>query len=167
MSAPSSDPRPAQGTSGTSGGQLATDPDTAGAVQVALGTEHAAVWSYGLIAAFLDADLEKSARMDALAHRARRDATISLLADADRRPVPSEAAYRTPSPVTGQSTAIALAQAAEHDCAAAWHSVLLRCDDHNLRDTALDGLTDAATRGARWAGVSGTHPLVPSIPGET
>jgi hypothetical protein len=150
-----------------SAGQLATDPDTADAVQVALGTEHAAVWCYGLIAAFLPTPLERWTRTDADAHRARRDATVRLLTDAGRRPVASEAAYRTPSPVTNQATAVALAQAAEHDCAAAWHSVLRRCDDHDLRTAALDGLTDAATRGARWASRSGTHPLVLALPGET
>ena len=149
------------------GGELATDPDTADAVQVALGAEHAAVWCYGLIAAFLPAALERLTRMDSDAHRARRDATIRMLTDAGRRPVAAEPAYRTPSPVTDQTTAIALAQAAEHDSAAAWHSVLERCDDPGLRRTALDGLTDAATRGARWASRSGTRPLVPALPGET
>lgn len=148
-------------------GELATDSDTAAAVQVALGTEHAAVWCYGLIAAFLPDSLERWTRMDSDAHRARRDATARLLTDAGRRPVAAEAAYRTPSPVTDQTTAIQLAQAAEHDSAAAWRSVLQRCDDPGLRRTALDGLTDAAIRGARWASRSSTHPLVPALPGET
>ncbi len=149
------------------GGELATDPDTADAVQVALGTEHAAVWCYGLIAAFLQAPLERWTRSDADAHRARRDTAVRLLTDAGRRPVAAEPAYRTPSPVTDQATAIQLAQAAEHDSAAAWHAVLERCDDPDLRRTALDALTDAATRGARWAGLAGTHPPVPAMPGET
>ena len=155
------------GTEEPPAGQLATDPDTADAVQVALGTEHAAVWCYGLSAAFLPAPLEKWTRTDADAHRARRDAAERLLTDAGRRPAPAEPAYRTPSPVTDQGTAVAVAQAAEHDCAAAWHSVLQRCDDRDLRTAALDGLTDAATRGARWAGRAGTRPLVPALPGET
>lgn len=149
------------------GSELAGDPDTADAVQVALGAEHAAVWCYGLIAAFLPAALEKWTRMDADAHRARRDTAVRLLTDAGRRPVAAEPAYRTPSPVTDQATAVQLAQAAEHDSAAAWHSVLERCDDADLRRTALDGLTDAATRGARWAAKAGTRPLVPPMPGET
>jgi hypothetical protein len=169
VSAHSSGGAPSAGPGGQvgQGGQLGSDSDTADAVQAALGTEHAAVWSYGLIAAFLDQPLERWTRMDADAHRARRNTIVSLLTDAGRRPVPSEAAYRTPSPVTDQDTAIALAQAAEHDCAAAWHSVLQRCDDPALRRTALDGLTDAATRGARWASRSRTRPLVPALPGES
>jgi hypothetical protein len=118
------------------------------------------------MAAFLAAPLERWTRMDSDAHRARRDACVRLLIDAGRRPLAAEPAYRTPSPVTDQTTAIQLAQAAEHDVAAAWHSVLERCDDPGLRRTALDGLTDAATRGARWASRSSTRPLVPAMPGE-
>jgi hypothetical protein len=138
------------------------------AVQVALGAEHAAVWCYGLIAAFLPASLERWTRMDSDAHRARRDATARLLTDAGRRPVAAEAAYRTPTPVTDQGSAIQLAQTSENDSAAAWHSVLERCDDPDLRHAALDALTDAATRGARWASRSSTppKPLVAALPGE-
>lgn len=149
-------------------GELGTDSDTASAVQVALGTEHAAVWCYGLIAAFLPAALQRWTRMDSDAHRARRDATARLLTDAGRRPVAAEAAYRTPAPVTAKpDSAIGLAQTAESDCAAAWHSVLERCDDPGLRSAALDGLSDAATRGARWASRLRTppKPLVPVLPG--
>lgn len=147
--------------------ELATDSDAADAVQVALGAEHAAVWSYGLVAAFLPSSLERWTRSDADTHRARRDAAVRLLTDAGLRPAAAEPAYRTPSPVTDQATAIALAQAAEHDTAAAWHSVLEHCDEPDLRRTALDALVDAATRGARWAAKAGTRPLVPALPGET
>jgi hypothetical protein len=147
------------------GTELATDQDTAAAVQTALGAEHAAVWCYGLAAAFLPAQLDQHARADSTAHRARRDATSTLLTDAGLHPVAAEPAYRTPKPVTDQSSAVALALTAESDAAAAWRSVLERCDDPNLRRAALDGLSDAATRAAYWADRAGSHPLVPDFPG--
>lgn len=145
--------------------ELAADQDTAAAVQTALGAEHAAVWCYGLAAAFLPPALDQRARVDAGAHRARRDATVALLTDAGLRPVPAEPAYRTPKAVTDQASAVALALTAESDAAAAWRSVLERCDDAALRRTALDGLSDAAIRAAFWADRSGTRPVVPDFPG--
>lgn len=150
---------------GRSDSELATDPDTAAAVQAALGAEHAAIWCYGLATAFLPSALDERARVDSGAHRARRDATVALLTEAGLRPVPAEPAYRTPTPVSDPASATALALAAESDAAAAWRSVLERCDDAGLRRAALDGLSDAALRGAFWAGRSGTRPVVPDFPG--
>jgi hypothetical protein len=155
------DPTPGSGATSSS-----TDPDTVAAVQTALGTEHAAVWSYSLIAAFLSAQLDQRAQQDLAAHRARRDSISQLLAESGVQPAVSEPAYRTPVPVTDQNSAIQLAQTAESDSAAAWHSVLERCDDPGLRRTALDALTDAAVRGAYWSGELGTKPVVPPFPGQ-
>ena len=146
-------------------GQPAADPVTTAAVQTALGTEYAAVWCYSLIEAFLPETLDKHAREDLTAHRVRRDATIRLLADSGVRAVPAEAAYRTPAPVTDQNSAMRLVVSAESDAAAAWRSVLERCDDSGLRRMALDGLTDAAVRGARWSEQLGSKPVVPPFPG--
>lgn len=150
----------------TESSELATDPDTAAALQTALGAEHAAVWCYALVTAFLPGDLDQRAREDTTAHRARRDATIRLLTDAGQRPVAAEPAYRTPFPVIDQPAAVRLATAAEADSAAAWRSVLARCDDPGLRRAAMDGLTDSAVRGARWTGLAGTRPTVPTFPGQ-
>jgi hypothetical protein len=148
-----------------SGSELATDADTAAAVQAALGAEHAAIWCYGLATAFLPAALDERARVDSGAHRARRDATAALLTQAGLRPVPAEPAYRTPKPVSDPASAAALALVAESDAAAAWRSVLERCDDAGLRRAALDGLSDAATRAAFWANRTGARPVVPDFPG--
>jgi hypothetical protein len=134
-------------------------------VQTALRTEYAAVWSYGLIEAFLPADLAARARDDLAAHRVRRDATVRLLVDSGVPPVAAEPAYRPPAPVTGPDSAMRLAVAAEADAAAAWHAVLGSCDDPGLRGAALDGLTDAAVRGGRWSERLGTVPPVPPFPG--
>jgi hypothetical protein len=141
------------------------DPVTTAAVQTALGAEHAAVWCYGLVEAFLSDTLDQRAQEDLTAHRARRDLTVRLLADYGVTPVSGEPAYRTPTPVTDQNSAMRLVVTAETDAAAAWRSVLERCDDQGLRRMALDGLNDAAVRGARWSQQLGSTPLVPVFPG--
>jgi hypothetical protein len=138
---------------------------TTAAVQAALGAEHATVWCYGLAQAFLPATLDARARVDLAAHRARRDLTIRLLTDSGVQPLPAEPAYRTPTPVTDQTSAMTLLVTAESDAAAAWRAVLERCDDQGLRRMALDGLTDAAVRGARWSEQLGSKPVVPPFPG--
>jgi hypothetical protein len=141
------------------------DPVTTAAVQTALRTEHAAVWCYGLAGAFLATQADRRAEQDLAAHRARRDATIRLLTDYGVVPSPTEPAYGTPEPVTDQRSAITLLVTAESDAAAAWRSVLERCDDGGLRRMALDGLTEAAVRGARWSGQLDDVPPIPVFPG--
>jgi hypothetical protein len=148
-----------------SAGQPRPDPVTTGAVQAALGSEHAAVWCYGLAQAFLPRTLDLRAREDLAAHRARRDLTIRLLTDYGVPAAPAEPAYQIPVPVSDQVSAMKLLVAAESDAAAAWRSVLERCDDQGLRRMALDGLTDAAIRGGRWSEQLGTKPVVPPFPG--
>jgi hypothetical protein len=145
----------------------APNPETTAAVQTALGAEYAAIWTYTLITAFLDADLQTLAQQDVDAHRARRDATIRLLTDYRVPPAPAEPAYWTPAPVTDSSSAVRLAVSAESDASAAWCSVLERCDDQGLRHIALDGLTDSAVRGAHWSAGLGSSPVVPAFPGRS
>lgn len=141
--------------------------DTVEAVQTALGTEHAAIWCYTLIAAFLTPQQDKDAQEDLASHRGRRDVTSRLLTDSGVRPDAAEAAYRTPAPVADANSAMRLAAAAEADSAAAWRSVLERCDDPGLRRNAVDALIDAAIRGARWSAQLNTKPVVPQFPGRT
>jgi hypothetical protein len=152
-------------------GRPTPDPDTTAAVQTALRAEYAAVWTYTLITAFLPptaSDLRTQLQRDLDAHRSRRDATIRLLTDYGVTPVGSEAAYRTPDAVTDSRSAQRLAVSAESDAAAAWRSVLSRCNASGLRHTALDGLTDAAVRGAVWAaGLGDVTPVVPEQPGQS
>ncbi|MBO0872596.1 MAG: DUF4439 domain-containing protein [Pseudonocardia sp.] len=143
------------------------DPETTAAVQTALGAEHAAVWCYGLAAAFLKNELDRQAREDLTAHRARRDTTIRVLTDSGVAPAPAEPAYRVPTPVTDQASATRLLVTAESDAAAAWRSVLEHSDDPALRQMGLDALVDAAVRGARWSARLDSRPVVPPFPGAT
>lgn len=146
--------------------EVAKDTSTAAALQDALAAEHAAVWSYSLIVAFLPADLDRPAIEGAAAHRTRRTEIEALLTAAGVRPVPAEAAYRTPQPVTDRASALELAVVAESDTAAAWRSVLERSTDAALRKAAVLALTDDTVRAARWRQLAGKTPVIPPFPGQ-
>lgn len=132
------------------------------AVQTALGTEHAALWTYGLVSAFLNSP---GVAEGANAHRARRDTTERWLRDRNATPNPPAAAYLPPAPVKDGPSAMAALIAVEQDTCAAWRGVLERTDDSALRTTALEALTAAAVRATRWRKAAGTTPASITMPG--
>ncbi|MDU0293369.1 MULTISPECIES: ferritin-like domain-containing protein [Saccharothrix] len=134
------------------------------AVQDALAAEHAAVWTYGLVSAFIEQQAAAVAD-GANAHRARRDTTERWLRDQGATPRPPAAAYLPPQPVDSAASAIAALIAVEADACAAWRGVLERTDDGALRRSALDALTVSAVRGTRWRKVAGVAPLSITMPG--
>ncbi|MGH3781611.1 MAG: ferritin-like domain-containing protein [Pseudonocardiaceae bacterium] len=136
------------------------------ALQGALAAEHAAVWVYGLVGAFVPDALNGRLNEAATAHQARRDATERILINAGAPPVPPEPGYLTPEPVTDAASALRLAITAETDAAAAWRSVVERSPaDADLRGTALEALTEAAVRATRWRATAGAIPLTVPFPG--
>jgi hypothetical protein len=140
--------------------------DSAAAVQDALGAEHAAMWAYGLVTAFMSDELDEAVRTATSMHRARRDVTEVLLADAGQTPRPAEPAYVPPAAVTDQTGAIAVLVVAESDATVAWRAVLDRTDDAALRKTALEALTGSAVQAAKWRRVIGSAPTTPALPGK-
>jgi len=135
------------------------------ALQDALAAEHAALWCYALVVAFLPAEQLAQARGDAAAHREVRAAVERILAAAGVRAVSAEPAYATPQPVTDGPSAAGLAAVAESDALGAWKSVLEHTSDRELRRTALDALTEGTVRSARWRALLGTRPAIPPFPG--
>ncbi len=141
------------------------------ALQAALAAEHAAVWVYGLVGAFVPDDLAGKLDEAAVAHQARRDATERTLIDAGARPVPAEPGYLGPEPVTDAASALRLVITAETDAAAAWRAVVERSvaehspAEPSLRAAALDALTRAAVRATRWRATAGIAPPTVPFPG--
>jgi Domain of unknown function (DUF4439) len=140
--------------------------DAVAAVQSALGAEHAALWVYGLVSAFLPDSYRTTVAEGTTAHRARRDATERLLADAGETPRPAEPAYVPPQQVKDQKSALAVLVVAEADTAVGWRAVLERTDDPKLRRAALEALTAAAVRATRWRREAGQSPAAPPFPGQ-
>ncbi|PRY42561.1 ferritin-like domain-containing protein [Umezawaea tangerina] len=138
--------------------------DAIQAVQDALATEHAAVWTYGLVSAFLKEQADQTAA-GANSHRARRDATERILRDTNAEPVPPAPAYLPPAPVTDAASSIAALVAVEIDGCTAWRGVLDRTEDQDLRRSALDALTSCAVRATRWRKTGGLTPTSLALPG--
>jgi hypothetical protein len=141
------------------------DDAAADALQGALVTEHAALWSYALAVAFLPPDQAKQARADADVHRELRSRVAQTLSDLGKRPVSAQPAYDTPAPVTDAASAAVLVAVAESDTMAAWRSVLERTTFTDLRAVAIATLTAATVRCARWRRITGEQPGVPDFPG--
>jgi hypothetical protein len=149
----------------SSPGASTVDATAAAALQNALATEHAALWVYSLILAFLPTDLRDRALADEEAHRVLRGAIEQTLTQIGTRPLSAQPAYATPKPVTDGASAAALAVVAETDAMAAWRSLLERTTDRGLREAALRALTGSTVRCARWRAVVNTTPAVPTFPG--
>lgn len=140
-------------------------PESIAALQNALGTEHAALWSYSLAVAFLSGEQRDQARSDAAEHLELRGAVERTLSRFGARAESAQPAYATPEPVTDARSAAGLLVVAETDALAAWRSVLEHSTEAAVRRPGLQALTDATLRCARWRVVIGRPPAIPIFPG--
>lgn len=139
---------------------------SADSVQQALGAEHAAIWTYTLVSAFLPPSFNAALTDGVTTHRARRDAIERALTAGGAIPKPAEAAYVPPQPVTDQASSLAVLALAETDGTVAWRSVLEHTDDPDLRKSALEYLTASAVRATRWRKAAGTNSAASAMPGQ-
>lgn len=137
------------------------------ALGTAIGTEYAAIWVYGLARAFCPDNGIRHVIDDATdAHNATRDTAVQAMSHAGLTPPVAQPAYDVGAPVTDQSSAIQALIRAESDCQTGWRAVLEATEGGQLRNTALDALTAAATRATKWRLVIGQTPAVESFPGQ-
>ncbi|MFC3456413.1 ferritin-like domain-containing protein [Amycolatopsis speibonae] len=137
------------------------------AVQQALSAEHAAIWVYGLVSAYLPAAFTGAVSRGAAEHVKRRNVCERMLSAAGQTPTGPEAAYVPPKPVTEAKSAMELVSTAESDVAAAWLGVIDRTDDAALRTTALNALIGSARRGTAWRAEFGAKPVAIAMPGQS
>ncbi|MFJ7215452.1 ferritin-like domain-containing protein [Amycolatopsis sp. NPDC098790] len=135
-------------------------------LQTALAAEHAAVWVYGLVSAFLPGDFGDAEKAGAAEHAVRRDWLQTALAASGATPVAPEAAYVPKKPVTDAKSASLVVATAEADCANAWLAVVNHTDDAGLRTTALHALVAASRRGTPWRSEAGEKPAAIAMPGQ-
>jgi hypothetical protein len=134
-------------------------------LSAALAAEEAAVYAYGVIGVHLaQASDQAEARAAEQAHRGRRDAAVSRLAELRASIAPAPAAYRLPFPVIDPPSAYKLAITVEDGVAAAWRAVLPVSEGAD-RAVALNALTDAAVRATRWRRRAGVSPVTLPFPG--
>ncbi|WP_027927759.1 ferritin-like domain-containing protein [Amycolatopsis benzoatilytica] len=140
--------------------------DAVDSLQKALAAEHASLWVYGLVTAFLPGDFGEALKAGRAEHTARRDALTQMISAASATPVAPEAAYVPPKPVTDTASAAALVASAEADTSAAWQAVVTHTDDAGLRGMALQALIAAARRGTPWRQEAGAKPTAVALPGQ-
>ncbi|MEV0246079.1 ferritin-like domain-containing protein [Nocardia sp. NPDC050712] len=132
----------------------------------ALEAEYAAVYAYGVVAAYANTDRARLVAEYVAAHRARRDSTIDALKVSGVAVPAPDPAYTTPFPVDDPIPAAKLAVAVENDCTVAWRAVVERADTAEFRRTGIDALTESAVRQATWQTILGTEPPTVAFPGK-
>ncbi|WP_410575277.1 ferritin-like domain-containing protein [Amycolatopsis sp. cmx-4-61] len=145
----------------------AVAPESVDPLQAALAAEHAAVWVYGLVSAFLPGEFGDAEKSGAAEHALRRDFLQTTLSAAGATPVAPEAAYVPKNPVTDAKSASQVVATAEADCASAWLAVIDHTDDAGLRTTALHALVAASRRGTPWRSEAGQKPVAIAMPGQS
>lgn len=134
-------------------------------LEAALAGEHACIYAYGALGGHLSDDERDAARDADQVHRDRRDLLRESLVARGQNPVPAEAGYALPKPVTSAEAARDLAVTLEERSAATWRAVLATVDQRDRR-IALDALTDCAVRAMRWRERKNTNgPVTVPFPG--
>ncbi|GLW57890.1 ferritin-like domain-containing protein [Kitasatospora phosalacinea] len=152
--APAPSPSPSASASASAPAVPAADTE---ALQAALAAEHAAVYGYGVVGAFLPAGPQREdARTTYAAHQARRDAWQRLLAAGGSSPAAAAAGYRLPFPVKDAATATRLAAHLETQLTAAYADLAAA---PAYRDQAAAALRECALRAAHWGAA------LPALPG--
>ncbi|MFC8721030.1 ferritin-like domain-containing protein [Kitasatospora sp. NPDC057198] len=129
----------------------------ADALQAALAAEHAAVYGYGVVGAFLPAGPQREdARGTYAAHQARRDTWQRVLAAGGASPTAAAAGYRLPFPVKDADSAARLAAHLETQLTAAYADLAAH---PAFRDPAAAALRESALRAAHWGAD------LPALPG--
>jgi hypothetical protein len=123
--------------------------------QRSLATEHAVIWSYGLIGA--TGDLADAAESELAVHRTRRAACIEAVVAIGAEPVASAPAYDVKKPANDEA-ARRLAVTLEEGATAAY-AALAGASDRLTRLRAASWLRESAIAQTRWDG----H--IPALPG--
>ncbi|RKE21431.1 ferritin-like domain-containing protein [Streptomyces sp. TLI_171] len=160
--APSSSPSPSPSPSPSGSGSAAASPvalsatDTA-ALQGALAAEHAAVYGYGVVGAFLPVGAQREdGRAAYTAHQARRDSWQRLLASGGASPTAAAAGYRLPFQVKDAATAGQLAVYLEIQLTAAYTDLAATAA---FRADGATALRECALRAVHWGAD------LPALPG--
>lgn len=136
------------------------------ALAATLEAENAAIFAYGVVAAFSNPARVTEVATHTSAHRARRDALTAMATDEGATVAPAAPAYALPFAVTDAVTAAQLAAQIESDTAVAYRALVEQADTAELRGFGIEALADAAVRGGSWRAALGTAPATSAFPGD-
>lgn len=127
------------------------------ALQTALAAEHAAVYGYGVVGAYLAGSNRATATADWVAHQNARDQLEATLRSGGAQPGPAAVAYQLPVPVRTATEAISLAVMLEERIATAYLG-LVALSTPALRELGALQLRASALRAAFWRGKTVAFP---------
>jgi hypothetical protein len=138
-------------------GQTAPPQSAIRALQSALAAEHAAVYGYGVVGAYLKGSDRATAAADWVAHQNARDQLEATLRSGGAQPGPAAVAYQLPVPVRTPAGAISLAVILEERVATAYLG-LVALSTPALRELGAAQLRVSALRAAFWRGSTVAFP---------
>ena len=134
---------------------------TVSALQAALTAEHAAVYGYGVVGAYLAGRKQAAATADWVAHQEARDKLEALLRARGSQPVAAAVAYRLPIRVRNSSGAASLAVLLEDRITTAYLG-LVALDTPAVRKFGALQVQASALRAAYWRGSTVAFPGLPA-----
>lgn len=138
---------------------------TTDALAVALNAENAAIFTYGVVAAYAAAARSQTIAEYTAEHRSRREELAAALTAAKAEVPAAAAGYNLSAPVTDPVSALTVALTAEEDCTVAYRALIEQAEEAGTRRLGLDGLTDSAGRAAAWRLVLRISPVTVALPG--
>jgi hypothetical protein len=133
-------------------------PGTVTALQAALAAEHAAVYGYGVVGAYLSGSEQATATTDWVAHQVARDRLEAMLRSAGgSQPTAAAVAYQLPMPVRNAREAAALAVVLEDRVATAYLG-LVALSSTAIREYGAQQVQASALRAATWRGSTVAFP---------
>lgn len=128
------------------------------AAQAALAGEHAGIYGYGVVGAYLSGDAQEAARRDRAAHERLRGALRRHLLALDADPVAARPGYTLPFTVDDDASARELAGVLEERLAGLYVDLVGSGPEPDLRELAAESLVANAVRRARWTGETTPFP---------
>ncbi|EFV12620.1 ferritin-like domain-containing protein [Segniliparus rugosus] len=139
----------------------------AAALAEAVAAEHAAVFAYGVVQAYVrHPATTRLAEEIVTEHRAHRDGAAELLARSGAKTPAAAPAYTVPITVTDGPSAARLAEHVEQETAQAWRALVERATLPEVRGHGVRALGDCAVRAAQWRENLDQNPLAAPFPGE-
>jgi hypothetical protein len=135
---------------------------TVRALQSALAAEHAAVYGYGVVGAYLAGSMLAAATADWVAHQEAGDALEAMLRARGAQPAAAAVAYQLPVPVQAPAQAVSLAVIIEDRTATAYLGLVAVSTPAVRRFGALQ-VQAAALRAAAWSGSTVAFPGLPAL----
>lgn len=132
------------------------------ALTTAITAEHAAIYAYGVVAAYAAPQRADDIAAFVAGHRARRDSLARAIQDGGAVVPEAAAGYEIDPSPTDPASAATLAVTAESECCDAYAVAMGTAETEPVRRQASDGLSECFARQARWLRWTG-QPL-PDLP---